>query len=496
MPTYMDVLPDTGPQPGCIYPQLPTVAPKMCRQHNQPLDLFCHEDKENVCALCGQHGHKGHQVVKLGDERRQRQEELVHMQQEVQRRVQQTERTLKELPHKARQHKALVQALQTENTDLFSDLVKTVNVTGNQIGELLDAHEASLGSQVEGNIQRLEQEVAQLHWRSEELSRLADMQDNIFFLKNFFMVEPLGAAEGSGMGQQEAAVVASIRSVMKSLYSSIENQCNDSVAKIQGLMKDGATAAAANGNPTMTDADETCQTSKQSTVYETVLPATDPVALTFPHASAPPLPPSRPQATPVTSVELAYPEPKTREEMLKFRFFPTMDANTAYRHVLLSDGGHKATLRAENLNYPDHPERFQFWRQLLCSEPLGGSPYYWEVEWTGHKVTVGVAYKEMDRKSSDDKSRLGHNPSSWSLYWSGSGFSFWHDNQDKLVGSPKAKRIGVYLDQHAGTLSFYRVNKNQADLIYRHQAEFTGPLYPGFRFWTGAGATITICDLD
>lgn len=131
------------------------------------------------------------------------------MQQEVQRRVQQTERTLKELPHKARQHKvyyisyrlevvllyssfhsfpslllqALVQALQTENTDLFSDLVKTVNVTGNQIGELLDAHEASLGSQVEGNIQRLEQEVAQLHWRSEELSRLADMQDNIFFLK-------------------------------------------------------------------------------------------------------------------------------------------------------------------------------------------------------------------------------------------------------------------------------------------------------------------------
>lgn len=51
------------------------------------------------------------------------------------------------------------------------------------------------------------------------------------------MVEPLGAAEGSGMGQQEAAVVASIRSVMKSLYSSIENQCNDSVAKIQGLSK-------------------------------------------------------------------------------------------------------------------------------------------------------------------------------------------------------------------------------------------------------------------
>lgn len=64
-----------------------------------------------------------------------------------------------------------------------------------------------------------------------------------------------------------------------------------------------------------------------------------------------------------------------------------MDPNTAYRHLQLSDGGGKATLRAENLNPPDHPERFHFWRQVLCREPLAGSPYYWEVEWTGQKVS-------------------------------------------------------------------------------------------------------------
>lgn len=67
-----------------------------------------------------------------------------------------------------------------------------------------------------------------------------------------------------------------------------------------------------------------------------------------------------------------------------------MDPNTAYRHLQLSDGGRKAMLKAENLNLPDHPERFHFWRQVLCREPLGGSPYYWEVEWTGHKVKKQV----------------------------------------------------------------------------------------------------------
>lgn len=112
------------------------------------------------------------------------------------------------------------------------------------------------------------------------------------------------------------------------------------------------------------------------------------------------------------------------------------------------------------------------------------------------QITIGVAYKQMERKGSDDRSRLGHNAQSWSLYWSGTGFSFWHDNQEKLLGSPKARRIGVYLDQHAGLLSFYRVTNNQVDLIHQHQHQFSGPLYPGFRFWAGAGAAVTICQLD
>lgn len=257
-------------------------------------------------------------------------------------------------------------------------------------------------------------------------------------------------------------------------------------------------------------AGNTGQAPAQNTVYDVT---TDPPSLpplrpqehqpsksggsAFLQASAPPPPlPNPPRQASVTSVELVNPEPKTRDGLLKFRFEPTMDPNTVYRHVQLSDGNRKATMRAENLNPPDHPERFQFWRQVLCREPLGGSPYYWEVEWSGQKVSIGVAYKEMERKGSDDKSRLGHNALSWSLYWSGTGFSFWHNNQEKQLGSPKARRIGVYLDQHAGILAFYSIANNKAKLLHRHQQHFTGPLYPGFRFWAGAGATVTICRLD
>ncbi|XP_071352669.1 finTRIM family, member 86 isoform X2 [Trachinotus anak] len=511
MPIYLEVLPDTGPRQGSVYPQLPPVEPRPCPQHNRPLDLFCHEDKECVCEVCCQHGHKGHHVLKPQDERNERQKELVQMQAEVQRRIQETEKKLNELPHAARQHKALVQALQRESTDLFSELAKNVSVTGTQVGELLSTHETSLGSQVEGQIHRLEQEVAQLRWKSEELSRLADMQDHICFLKNFLSMEPLGqtGVTGESVLNQEEAVVASIRSAVKELQTSVQDLCKASLDKIIILVNRGPVASTPNGAVADTAPANNCgQAGAQNSVYEmiTAAPPLPPPRVQALHpacpqgsAPPPPVPPHQPQGhinQGYTRGGAVNPEPKSREELLKFRFEPTMDPNTVYRHVQLSDGGHKATMRAENLNPPDHPERFHYWRQVLCREPLGGSPYYWEVEWTGQKITLGVAYKEMERKGSDYKSRLGHNPLSWSLYWSGTGFSFWHDGQEKLLGSPKAKRIGIYLDQHVGVLAFYRIINNQADLIHRHQTQFTGPLYPGFRFWSGVGATVTVCQLD
>lgn len=501
MPIYLEILPDPVPvgapqRQGSVYPQLPTVAPRPCPQHHRPMDLFCREDKECVCVECCQYSHKGHHAVKPQEERRERQKELVQMQAELQKRMQETEKKLKDLPQVARQHKALIQALQSESTDLFSELVKSVNLMGTQVGELLSTHEASLGSRAEGQIHRLEQEVVQLRWKSEEMSRMTEMQDHICFLKNFLTMESLGqtgATQDSVLGQEEV-VVASIRSAMTELRDSLQDLCKNSLAKIFRIVNDGPVSSLANGAA----AADVLPANKNSVVYE-MTAAPPPLPPPRPQgdaaSAAPPLPP-RIQASPVTTMGLVNPEPKTREDMIKFRFEPTMDSNTAYRHLLLSDGGHKATLRAENLNPPDHPERFQFWRQVLCNEPLAGSPYYWEVDWTGQKITIGVTYKEIERKTSDDQSRLGHNALSWALYWSGTGFSFWHEGQEKLLGSPKARRIGIYLDQHAGILAFYRIANNRAHLIYWHQTQFNGPLYPGFRFWGGVGATVTVCQLD
>ncbi|XP_056467626.1 E3 ubiquitin/ISG15 ligase TRIM25-like isoform X2 [Gadus chalcogrammus] len=472
-----------GRQEG-LYPQLPfPLAPTICPRHQRPLDLYCREDEEYVCEECAQCGHVGHCVLAPEAERRAKQKELVQMQAAVQIGLQDTKEDLKEMSLAALQHKASVQALQKESAHLILELRKGLELMGTQVDELLVSHEASLGSRAEGHIHRLEQQAAQLYWRSQEIDKLVDMQDNVGFLKSFHQIEPLVEAERKecALAQQHEALDG-IHAALSELQNSVQDLSKESLAKIFRLVNDTTPAQLADGEMD-TEGEATHDMSEAAQVNSASAPAITPL-------------PHLPQESLMATAENTDLKPKTREDMLKYRCEPTMDPNTAFRHILLSEGGCKATLRLENQNPAVNPERFQFWRQVFCREPLSGSPFYWEVEWTGLKITIGVAYKEMERKTSDDQSRLGHNASSWSLYWSGTDFSFWCGGQETRLGSRKARRIGVYLDQSSGVLAFYRIANSHAHLIHLHQTQFNGPLYPGFRFGSGSGASVQLCQLE
>ncbi len=135
-------------------------------------------------------------------------------------------------------------------------------------------------------------------------------------------------------------------------------------------------------------------------------------------------------------------------------------------------------------SYPDHPDRFENWHQVLCRECVHGR-CYWELEWSG-RVYISVSYKSISRKGSGDECLFGYDDQSWSLDCSSSNYSFgnnkiWTD----LPVKPISHRIGVFVDHGAGTLSFYSVSDTMS-LIHTVQTTFTQPLYPGFNVWSGS----------
>ncbi len=52
------------------------------------------------------------------------------------------------------------------------------------------------------------------------------------------------------------------------------------------------------------------------------------------------------------------------------------------KHLRLSENNRVITRTRTDQSYPDHPDRFDVYRQVLCRESVSGR-CYWELEWSG-----------------------------------------------------------------------------------------------------------------
>ncbi|XP_063052763.1 NACHT, LRR and PYD domains-containing protein 12-like [Engraulis encrasicolus] len=176
----------------------------------------------------------------------------------------------------------------------------------------------------------------------------------------------------------------------------------------------------------------------------------------------------------------------------------TLDPITANKYISISEGNRKMNVVDEKQSYPEHPDRFDNWDQVLCREGLSGRSY-WEVEWRGDRVDIAVAYKSVDRKVVGHEGMMGLNAKSWSLYCSNTGsFSVWHITKyTDIPRSSCSRRVGVYLDWLAGTLSFYSVSSDTLTHLYTFRTTFTEPLYPGFKVvhGYGCGSSVSLCQI-
>ncbi|XP_044043598.1 NACHT, LRR and PYD domains-containing protein 12-like [Siniperca chuatsi] len=190
-----------------------------------------------------------------------------------------------------------------------------------------------------------------------------------------------------------------------------------------------------------------------------------------------------------------------RPGLRKYSCELTLDTNTVNRNIKLSDNNRKATYVKEVQPYPDHPDRFDCWPQLLCRNGLTGR-CYWEVEWRGD-VDVSVSYRGISRRGGSKDCVFGWNDQSWSLICSDvGGYSVYHNKRGTSISSSSSSssssvsdRVAVYVDCPAGTLSFYRVSSDTLIHLHTFNTTFTEPLYPGFGLWSRSVSSVSLCSL-
>ncbi|XP_074485914.1 NACHT, LRR and PYD domains-containing protein 3-like [Sebastes fasciatus] len=191
-------------------------------------------------------------------------------------------------------------------------------------------------------------------------------------------------------------------------------------------------------------------------------------------------------------------EQRLKPGLRKYACELTLDTNTVNRNLKLSDNNRKVTAAREKQPYPYHPDRFDFWFQLMCCNDLTGR-CYWEVERRGD-VDVSVSYRGIKRRGKSNDCCFGGNNQSWNLLCSDvEGYSVSHNDittrpSSSSSSSSVSNRVGVYVDYPAGILSFYRVSSDTPIHLYTFNTTFTKPLYPGFGFGC-TGCSVTLCSL-
>ncbi|XP_048865892.1 tripartite motif-containing protein 16-like isoform X1 [Brienomyrus brachyistius] len=390
---------------------------KVCSHHEKPLEVYCRTDQQCVCLLCVMDEHRGHDTISAATGRAEKQKQMGDTQKKLQQRIQMREKELQELREAVASITSSAQSAVEDSERIFTEMICSIERRRSEVKKLIRDQEKAAVSQAKRDMERLKQVIDELKRRHSELEQLSHTEDHIHFLQRYqgLPVTPEAGFEPK-ISVSSRCSLENVWTVVSELKDQLENVCKKKTTEIH-----------------------------HAVTKDTILPVLVPM---------------------------------TRAEFLQYSGRLTLDPNTANEELHLSEGNRVVTWKRETQSYPGHQERFDSRLQVLCTEGLTGC-CYWEVEWNGGWVGIAVTYKGISRKGWGDNSRLGCNDKSWCLYCSSSSYSFWHNNVQTAISAPPSPRIGVYLDQGAGTLSFYSVS-DTVTLLHRVQTTFTEPLYPAF----------------
>ncbi|XP_076019608.1 tripartite motif-containing protein 16 [Genypterus blacodes] len=415
---------------------------KICAQHDKLLEAFCRTDETSVCVLCMMDEHKHHDTVPAGTERTEKQKQLSSTLHNSQQRIDQRIKKWQELRQALEAVKHSAQSVLEENERIFTELLLSIERKYNEVKEMVRSHERQTVTQAEILLDRLEEEITLLRKKHTDLEKLSHTDDHIHFLQSWQSLSgPSGYEDLNKIGVAPYYSFDASKKAIAALKLQVEEVSKTEMSKIASAVKE---------------------------VYITQELETK---------------------TRRESSSFVREEPKTRDDFMKYSSQLTLDVNSIHPNLYLSDGNRTATMKSDPKNYPDHPDRFNHWQQVLCKEGVTGIRY-WEVDWRGTEVDVAVSYRGIIRKGNSNECSLGWNDKSWSLYCSESKFSFVHNNKSIDLAVPRSSRIGVYLDHAAGTIAFYSVSDGM-QLLHRAKTTFTEPLYPAFSVW-GFGTTVRL----
>ncbi|KAJ8377150.1 hypothetical protein SKAU_G00077300, partial [Synaphobranchus kaupii] len=223
-------------------------------------------------------------------ERTEKQKQLGATQSKFQQRIQEREKELQDLRQAVQSLKCSAQVAVQDSERIFTELIRSIERRCSEVKKLIRDQEKAAVSRAERLLEQLEQEIAELRRRDTELEQLSHTEDHIHFLQSF--PSPCDPPAPGDLPCIALSPHISFEAVRKSV-SELNERLEDVFKK--EFVKISQT---------------------------------------------------------VDDIHIL--EPRTREDFLQYSCRLTLDPNTAYKHLCLSEGNREVTRVEEIQSYPDH----------------------------------------------------------------------------------------------------------------------------------------------
>ncbi|XP_030611190.1 tripartite motif-containing protein 16 [Archocentrus centrarchus] len=405
---------------------------RTCESHKWPLDVFCRADACCICQDCLKEDHKGHNTVPAVEARNQIEKELREKQTEVVKMVTAAENAVNKLQLNTVSIEQSVKDVRDMIESQFEELQAVVEKAKKEVTEILEGEEKQALQQAEGIRVHLEQKCTDLKKTQVLMEKISKNKNDVDFLQEY------------ATWKKEATDIS-----LPGIYIGLMD-CLDSFSCV--IVDSTKKLCAMVESSYIKKVKDTCGNNRVG-IKNTVK-----AIIAAKHISAP--------------------DPVVRADFLKYTAQVTFDPITAHKFLRLTEDNRKVTNTTPWQHpYPDVPERFEKWRQVLAVESFYMGRHYFEVDIDGDGIHVGLTYKSIPRKGNESNSCITGNCFSWCLQCNGRTFSAWHCDVETQLNLEKFNRIGVYLDYTRGLLAFYGVEDSMT-LIHKYKTEFHEPLYP------------------
>ncbi|KAG8013790.1 Tripartite motif-containing protein 16 [Nibea albiflora] len=284
----------------------------ICSRHDEVMKMFCRTDQQCICYLCSVDEHKGHDTVSAAAERTERQRELEVSRQNIQQRIQDREKDVKELQQEVEAINGSADKAVEDSEKIFTELIRLIEKRRSDVKQQVRSQQETEVSRVKDLQEKLEQEITELKRKDAELKKLSHTEDHTEFLQNYSLPTCL------------SGTIYFSKPINLRYFEDVTAAVSELKDELQDVLSDGLT----NISLTVTEVDV-----------------------------------------------LLSQEPKTRAEFLIYLSELTLDRNTTNRHLLLSKKNRKVTYMSEEQSYPSHPDRFTN-LQVLSTESLTGRCYW------------------------------------------------------------------------------------------------------------------------